>query len=75
MRRETLDIYVFSGSPELCRERDELIAELKVWAETKLRAGIRPVPLQRALLDVASLAAGEGEAGEDFVQAFQRRPA
>lgn len=70
MRRQTADIYVFDGSPALRQERDELIAELSAWAEAKLKAGIRPVPLARALLDVSHLAGGRGEAGEAFVQAF-----
>lgn len=68
MRRETADIYVFNGSPAIRQERDELIAELKAWAEAKLQAGIRPVPLARALLDVSHLAGGRGEAGEAFVR-------
>lgn len=74
MRRETLDIYVFNGSPELRRERDELIAELTAWAEAKLRAGGKPVVVQRALLDVSHLAGGRGDAGIAFIECV-RRPA
>lgn len=74
MRRETLDVYVFNGSPELRQERDELIAELTAWAEAKLQAGMRPVTLQRALLDVSHLAGGRGDAGDEFVRAHLRVP-
>lgn len=74
MTRQTLDIYVFNGSSELRQERDELIAELKVWAEAKLRAGIRPVALARALLDVSHLSGGRGEGGDEFIKAFTPAP-
>jgi hypothetical protein len=61
---------VFNGSPAIRQERDELIAELMAWAEAKLSAGARPVPLARALLDVSHLAGGRGEAGEEFLRTF-----
>lgn len=66
MTRETQDIYVFNGSPELRQQRDDLIGELMDWLVAKAESGALPIPLHRALLDVADFAAGHGEDAQEF---------
>ena len=73
MSRYNIDTYVLTPGSKLRKEADELTAELKVWLTEKLRAGHPPIPLQRALLDVANLAAGHGEEGEAITAEFRKR--